>query len=38
MLNKQDVMSEIRKIAALAVRAMEIHGCPERVMPQSDNE
>lgn len=38
MLNKEDVMSEIRKIAALAVRAIEIHGCPERVIPQSENE
>ena len=35
MLNKQDTLSEIRKIAALAVRAMEIHGCPERVIPKS---
>jgi hypothetical protein len=29
-LSKQDTMAEIRKIAALAVRAMEIHGCPKR--------
>ena len=32
---KKDVMNEIRKIAALAVRAIEIHGCPERIIPQS---
>ena len=31
---KKDVMNEIRKIAALAVRAMEIHGCPERQIPE----
>lgn len=29
-LSKSDTMEEIRKIAALAVRAMEIHGCPKR--------
>jgi len=29
-LSKADTMEEIRKIAALAVRAMEIHGCPAR--------
>ena len=34
MLNKQDTMAEIRKIAALAVRAIEIHGCPRRVIPE----
>jgi hypothetical protein len=33
MLSKEQTMSEIRKIAALAVRAIEIHGCPEREMP-----
>ena len=34
-LKKTDVMDEIRKIATLAVRAIEIHGCPER---ESNNE
>ena len=33
-LNKEDALAEIRKVAALAVRAMEIHGCPERIMPE----
>lgn len=36
MLNKQDTMAEIRKIAALAVRAIEIHGCPPRVIPETE--
>lgn len=36
MLEKDDVMSHFRKIAALAVRAMEIHGCPERVIPENN--
>ena len=34
MLDKDQTMSEIRKIAALAVRAIEIHGCPERIIPK----
>jgi hypothetical protein len=29
-LNKEGALDELRKVAALAVRAMEIHGCPER--------
>jgi len=29
-LNKQEALHEIRKVAALAVRALEIHGCPQR--------
>lgn len=33
MLDKEDTMSHIRKIAGLAVRAMEIHGAPERKIP-----
>lgn len=33
-LNKEEVMNEIRKIATLAVRALEIHGCPERQIPE----
>jgi len=32
-LKTNDALEEIRKVAALAVRAMEIHGCPERRMP-----
>jgi hypothetical protein len=28
--NKEASLAELRKVAALAVRAMEIHGCPER--------
>lgn len=35
MLKKEQTMEEIRKIAALAVRAMEIHGCPERKIPET---
>lgn len=34
MLNREEVMNDIRKIAALSVRAMEIHGCPKRVIPE----
>jgi hypothetical protein len=33
-LQKDHALEEIRKVAALAVRAMEIHGCPERIMPE----
>lgn len=29
-LNKEGTLAELRKVAALTVRAMEIHGCPER--------
>lgn len=29
-LDKESSLAELRKVAALAVRAMEIHGCPER--------
>jgi hypothetical protein len=32
-LKTNHALEEIRKVAALAVRAMEIHGCPERRMP-----
>jgi len=31
-LNKDESLTEIRKVAALAVRALEIHGCPERIV------
>ena len=36
-LNKDATLVEIRKIAALAVRAMEIHGCPEREIDTKSN-
>lgn len=29
-LSPDEALAELRKVAALAVRAMEIHGCPER--------
>jgi len=31
-LNKESSLAELRKVAALAVRALEIHGCPERMV------
>jgi hypothetical protein len=31
-LNKEAALAEIRKVTALAVRCMEIHGCPERII------
>jgi hypothetical protein len=33
-LNPDEALAELRKVAALAVRAMEIHGCPERIIPK----
>ena len=33
-LHKENALEELCKVAALAVRAMEIHGCPERKMPK----
>lgn len=42
LLNEQDALHEVRKVAALAIRCMELHGCPERVIPADllvkDNE
>lgn len=35
MLNKEETMAHVRKIAGLAVRAMEIHGAPERHIPET---
>ncbi len=35
-LGKEAAMEEIRKIAALAVRAMEIHGCPARQIAEQE--
>lgn len=37
-LNKDAALAEIRKVAALAVRALEIHGCPEREFPKEDSK
>lgn len=34
-LKPEEALAELRKIAALAVRAMEIHGCPERIMVEN---
>lgn len=34
MLNTEEVLAHVRKIAALAVRCMELHGCPKRVIPE----
>jgi hypothetical protein len=31
-LDREEALAEIRKVTALGVRAMEIHGCPERVV------
>lgn len=30
-LNEEEALAEIRKVTALGVRTMEIHGCPERI-------
>ena len=34
LLNDEEALAEVRKVAALAVRCLEIHGCPERVIPE----
>lgn len=31
-LDSEEALAEIRKVTALGVKAMEIHGCPERKM------
>ena len=31
-LKTKDALAELRKVTALGVRAMEIHGCPERII------
>ena len=36
-LNDEEVLAHVRKVAALAVRCLEIHGCPERVIPDEFN-
>jgi len=33
-LNSEAALAEIRKVTALGVRAMEIHGCPDRIIPK----
>ena len=40
MLNEKEALAQVRKVAALAVRCLELHGCPERVIPEEllDNE
>lgn len=35
-LNKDDALAEIRKVTAIGVRGMEIHGCPERIIPENE--
>lgn len=35
-LNTQDALEELRKVTALGVRAMEIHGCPARQIEAGD--
>jgi len=38
-LDTKEALAELRKVTALGVRAMEIHGCPERViLPEPDNK
>lgn len=32
-LKTEEALAEVRKVTALGVRAMEIHGCPERIIP-----
>jgi len=34
LLNDDLALAEVRKVAALAVRCLEIHGCPEREIPE----
>jgi len=34
MLEDEQALAEIRKVAALAVRCLELHGCPERIIPK----
>ena len=33
-LNEEEALAQVRKVAALAVRCLELHGCPERVIPE----
>jgi len=33
-LEEEHALAELRKVAALAVRCLELHGCPERIIPE----
>jgi len=33
-LEDEETLAQVRKVAALAVRCLELHGCPERVIPE----
>jgi len=33
LLNEEAALGHVRKLAALGVRCLEIHGCPERIIP-----
>jgi hypothetical protein len=33
-LDDEEALAQIRKVAALAIRCLEIHGCPERLIPK----
>lgn len=33
-LNEEEALAEIRKVTALAVKCIEIHGCPKRIIPK----
>jgi hypothetical protein len=33
-LNEEEALAEIRKVTALGVKTMEIHGCPQRIIPK----
>lgn len=33
MLEDEQALAEVRKIAALTVRCLELHGCPDRIIP-----
>lgn len=34
LLNDEEALAHVRKVAALAIRCLELHGCPERVIPE----
>ena len=38
LLDTQAALAELRKVAALAVRCFELHGCPERIIPKEPLE
>ncbi len=33
-LDTQEALAQVRKVTALGVRCLELHGCPERVIPE----